>query len=95
MLSILRTFLVPSFCERVLATQARLEPGQSNILILWQVLWDQTTRDKYPRFALHREDTIVVTLAAPWESHLAVAHRKEKACFLWIQDFLPGPSPLS
>lgn len=63
----------------MLATQARLEPGQNNILILWQVLWDQTTRDEYPRFVLHWEETIVMTPAAPWESHSATAHRKEKA----------------
>lgn len=79
----------------MLAAQARLEPGQNNILILWQVLWDQTTRDEYPRFVLHREETIVVTPAVPWESHSATAHRKEKAHFLQIQDFLLGPSPLS
>lgn len=79
----------------MLAAQARLEPGQKNILILWQVLWDQTTCDEYPRFILHREETIVVTPAAPWESHPAMAHRKEKVRFLQIQDFLLGPSPLS
>jgi len=32
----------------------------------------------------------VVSPAAPWESRLAVAHRKEKVCFLQIQDFLLG-----
>lgn len=69
-----------------------LEPGQNNILILWQVLWDQTTRDEYPRFALHWEETTVMTPAAPWESHSAMAHRKEKAGFPWIQDFLLPPS---
>lgn len=68
--------------KRVLAAQARLEPGQNNILILWQVLWDQTTCDEYPRFVLHWEETIVMTPAAPWESHSAMAHRNEKAGIL-------------
>lgn len=80
-LAISWTFLIPCFCKRVLAVQTRLEPGQSNILILWQVLWDWTTRDKYPRFLMHWEETIVMTCAAPRESHLAGAHMKEKACF--------------
>lgn len=35
-----------------------------------------------------------MTPAAPWESHPAVAHRKEKVRFLQIQDFPLGPSPL-
>lgn len=72
-----------------------MEPGQNNILIPWQVLWDQTTRDEYPRFELDWEETVVMTPAAPWESHSAMAHRKEKAGFLQIQDFLLPPSPLS
>ena len=65
----------------MLAAQARLEPGQNNILVLWHVLWDQTTCDEYPRFVLHRQETTAMTPAAPWESHSAEAHRKEKAAF--------------
>lgn len=69
---------------------ASLELGQSNILVPQQVLWDQTTCDKDPSSVLHWEEMAVVTPAVPWESCLAVAHRKEKVCFLQIQDFLLG-----
>lgn len=43
------TFSICSFYEAVLAS---LELGQNNILVLQQVLWDQTTRDENPSSVL-------------------------------------------
>lgn len=81
-------FSIPSFYTTV---PASLDLGQSNILVPRQVLWDPATRDEDPSSALRWEETAIVTPAAPWESLLAAAHRKEKVCFLQIQDFLLGP----